>query len=401
MVDLTGPDSPGPPTLRRVLTLWPLIFYGLGIIVGAGIYVAIGAVMARAGESAPVSFLLAGVAAALTGLCYAELGSRFPEASGGVSYVRHGFGSDRLANATGIAITVAVAVAAASIARGTAHYLGVLLPLPEPVLIAGVIVLFTGVALAGVQSSVGIAATMGCIEIVGLIVATAMGLISASDFHMPDLLPATIDGWKLTLSGAFIAFFAFIGFETLANLAEEVKEPRRTLPLGILSAVAASVLLYFAVALAVVVSGASGEQPLLALFSGTGAAMFAVVGTIAVANGVLVQIVMLARLFYGMAGTGNLPAVLARVHPRTQTPAPATLLAGGIVLVTALAVPFEPLLVLTNAMTLGIFTLVALALWRVKRRREKVADTIFTVPIWVPPCAAVVCVLLILSEYLG
>lgn len=401
MVDQTGPDSPGPPTLRRVLTLWPLIFYGLGIIVGAGIYVAIGAVMARAGESAPVSFLLAGVAAALTGLCYAELGSRFPEASGGVSYVRHGFGSDRLANATGIAITVAVAVAAASIARGTAHYLGVLLPLPEPVLIAGVIVLFTGVALAGVQSSVGIAATMGCIEIVGLIVATAMGLISASDFHMPDLLPATIDGWKLTLSGAFIAFFAFIGFETLANLAEEVKEPRRTLPLGILSAVAASVLLYFAVALAVVVSGASGEQPLLALFSGTGAAMFAVVGTIAVANGVLVQIVMLARLFYGMAGTGNLPAVLARVHPRTQTPAPATLLAGGIVLVTALAVPFEPLLVLTNAMTLGIFTLVALALWRVKRRREKVADTIFTVPIWVPPCAAVVCVLLILSEYLG
>ena len=401
MVDQTGPDSLAPPTLRRVLTLWPLIFYGLGIIVGAGIYVAIGAVMARAGDSAPVSFLLAGVAAALTGLCYAELGSRFPEASGGVSYVRHGFGSDRLANATGIAITVAVAVAAASIARGTAHYLGVLLPLPEPVLIAGVIVLFTGVALAGVQSSVCIAATMGCIEIAGLIVATAMGLISASDFHMPDLLPVTIDGWKLTLSGAFIAFFAFIGFETLANLAEEVKEPRRTLPLGILSAVAASVLLYFAVALAVVVSGASGEQPLLALFSGTGAAMFAVVGTIAVANGVLVQIVMLARLFYGMARTGNLPAVLARVHPRTQTPAPATLLAGGIVLVTALAVPFEKLLVLTNAMTLGIFTLVALALWRVKRRREKVADTIFTVPIWVPPCAAVVCVLLILSEYWG
>ena len=106
MVDQTGPDSLAPPTLRRVLTLWPLIFYGLGIIVGAGIYVAIGAVMARAGDSAPVSFLLAGVAAALTGLCYAELGSRFPEASGGVSYVRHGFGSDRLANATGIAITI-------------------------------------------------------------------------------------------------------------------------------------------------------------------------------------------------------------------------------------------------------------------------------------------------------
>ena len=401
MADQTGPGSPGPPTLRRVLTLWPLMFYGLGIIVGAGIYVAIGAVMGRAGDSAPVSFLLAGVAAALTGLCYAELGSRFPEASGGVSYVRHGFGSDRLANATAIAITVAVAVAAASIARGTAQYLTVLVPLPEPVLIAGVIVLFTGVGLSGVQSSVGIAATMGCIEIVGLIVATAMGLISAPDFHMPDLFPVTIEGWKLTLSGAFIAFFAFIGFETLANLAEEVKDPRRTLPLGILGAVAASVLLYVAVALSVVVSGASGEQPLLALFSGMGAAMFAVVGSIAVANGVLVQIVMLARLFFGLARSGQLPAGFAQVHPRTQTPVPATLLAGGIVLVTALAVPFEPLLMLTNAMTLAIFALVALALWRVKRRREKVADTIFTVPIVVPPIAALVCLLLILSEWLG
>ena len=401
MADQTGPGSPGPPTLRRVLTLWPLMFYGLGIIVGAGIYVAIGAVMGRAGDSAPVSFLLAGVAAALTGLCYAELGSRFPEASGGVSYVRHGFGSDRLANATAIAITVAVAVAAASIARGTAQYLTVLVPLPEPVLIAGVIVLFTGVGLSGVQSSVGIAATMGCIEIVGLIVATAMGLISAPDFHMPDLFPVTIEGWKLTLSGAFIAFFAFIGFETLANLAEEVKDPRRTLPLGILGAVAASVLLYVAVALSVVVSGASWEQPLLALFSGMGAAMFAVVGSIAVANGVLVQIVMLARLFFGLARSGQLPAGFAQVHPRTQTPVPATLLAGGIVLVTALAVPFEPLLMLTNAMTLAIFALVALALWRVKRRREKVADTIFTVPIVVPPIAALVCLLLILSEWLG
>jgi amino acid transporter len=401
MVDQAGPGSPAPPQLRRVLTLWPLIFYGLGIIVGAGIYVSIGAVIGRAGESAPVSFLLAGVAAALTGLCYAELGSRFPEASGGVSYVRHGFGSDRLANATAIAMTLAVAIAAASIARGPAQYLSVLVPLAEPILITGVVVVFTLVALSGVQSSVGIAAAMGFIEIVGLIVATAMGLISAPDFHLPDLVPATVEGWKLTLSGAFIAFFAFIGFETLANLAEEVKEPRRTLPRGILGAVGASVVLYVAVSLSVVMSGTTGEQPLLALFRGMGASMFAVVGTIAVANGVLVQIVMLARLFYGMARGGQLPAMLARVHPRTQTPAPATVLAGGIVLITALAVPFEPLLMLTNAITLGIFTLVALALWRVKLRREPVSGQIFTVSILVPPCAALVCVLLILSEWLG
>ena len=109
--------------LRRVLTFWPLVLYGMGVIVGAGIYVAIGAVMERAGNAAPISFLLAGAAAAATGLCYAELAARFPEASGGVAYVRHGFRSDRLASATGLAISLAVVVAAASIARGSVHYL--------------------------------------------------------------------------------------------------------------------------------------------------------------------------------------------------------------------------------------------------------------------------------------
>jgi basic amino acid/polyamine antiporter, APA family len=79
------PQDPGAPTLRRILTFWPLVLYGLGVIVGAGIYVALGAVIARAGDAAPLSFLLAGLAAGLTGLCYAELAGRFPDAAGAAS----------------------------------------------------------------------------------------------------------------------------------------------------------------------------------------------------------------------------------------------------------------------------------------------------------------------------
>ena len=97
MASISPEHSPSPVVLRRILTLWPLIFYGLGVIVGAGIYVAMGAVLNRAGTAAPLSFLLAGIAAGLTGLCYAELAGRFPEASGSVAYVRHGFQSERLA----------------------------------------------------------------------------------------------------------------------------------------------------------------------------------------------------------------------------------------------------------------------------------------------------------------
>ncbi len=398
-------SGPPPTTLRRVLTLWPLIFYGLGVIVGAGIYVAVGVVIERAGPSAPVSFVIAGIVAVLTGLCYAELGSRFPEASGGVSYVRHGFGSDRLARIVGAAMTLAVAVAGASIARGTAQYLGVLVPLPEWLLVTLVILGFTGIAAVGVRESVAIAAVMGLIEIVGLVAAIVAGLIAAPDFDLSPMWPASAPAWEGVLSGAFLAFFAFIGFETLANLGEEVKDPHRTLPRGVMGAVGASVLLYVAVVSAVVLSGREGEHPLLMLFPGMGAAVFAAVGSIAVANGVLVQIVMLARLFYGMAKRGQLAgamgAGLAVVHPRTRTPVRATALGGGIVLVMALAVPFEHLLVVANMVTLGIFTLVALSLWRVQRRPGAERGETFRVPAWVPLLAAILCVGLMVAEAIG
>lgn len=387
------------PSLRRVLTLWPLILYGLGVIVGAGIYVAVGAVMQRAGTAAPFAFVVAGLAATLTGLCYAELGGRFPEASGCVSYVRHGFGSDRLARIVGVAMTLAVAVAAASIARGTAHYLGVLLPLPQSALVALVILAFTGVAILGVRESVGLAAAMGVIEIIGLVVATIAGFAAAPSLNPAPLWPASAEAWSGVMSGAFLAFFAFIGFETLANLGEEVRDPHRTLPIGIIGAVAGSMVLYVAVVSAIVLSGKTGAHPLLMLFPGMGGTVFAIVGAVAVANGVLVQIVMLARLFYGMARQGQLPASLGVVHPRTQTPIHATLAGSLIILVMALAVPFEHLLVLANTITLAVFALVALSLGRLRRSGGQ-ARAAFQVPGWVPPAAAALCVLLMLAELL-
>lgn len=389
--------TPPVPTLRRVLSLWQLVFYGLGVIVGAGIYVALGTVIERAGAAAPLSFLLAGSAAALTGLCYAELASRFPDASGAVSYVRHGFGSDRLALLTGIAVTLAVAVAAASIARGAVHYLSALVSLGPTPLIVALVVGFAAVAGWGVRASVGLAAALGAIEIVGLIAATVAGLLAAPDFQIGNMVPADLAAWRGTIAGAFIAFFAFIGFETLANLAEEVTDPHRTLPRGIIGAVAASIVLYVAVSMAVVLADRSAANPLIGLFEGRGAAAFAAIGAIAVANGVLVELVMLARLFYGMARQGQLPGFLARVHPRTRTPLPATLVAGVIVLAAALLVPFERLLALTNAVTLAVFALVDVALWRIHRApagRSRPA----MIPRWVPPLAAAVSLALLLME---
>lgn len=382
--------------LRRVLTLWELVLYGISIIIGAGIYVALGSVMARAGDTAPISFLLAGGAAALTGLCYAELASRFPEAAGAAAYVQRGFNSKRLSQLTGAAMALTVAIAAAAIAQGAVGYLAVLVQLPAPLVTALLIASFTAIAVKGVRESVLLAAAMGVIEIAGLLAVIAVGFTAAPDLDLSRLLPSGTAGWFGVVSGAYIAFFAFIGFETLANMAEEAKDASRTVPRAILGAIASSSLLYVAVAAAVVFSGVGAKNPMMGLFDGRSAIAFATLGSIAVANGVLIEIVMLARLFYGMARREQLPAFLATINPRTRTPVAATLCAGAIVLAAAVFLPFEHLLVLANALTLAIFALVAAALWRVKSRDATAAP--FVVPAWVPPVAACISVALIVAE---
>ncbi|ARQ00538.1 APC family permease [Pseudorhodoplanes sinuspersici] len=386
-----------PVALRRSLTLGPLLFYGLGVIVGAGIYVAIASVIGRAGAAAPLSFLLAGIAAGLTGLCYAELASRFPEAAGAAAYVKQGFGSDRFAQLTGLVLTLAVAIAAASIASGALHYLSLLFALPAGILTTLLVASFTVLAMLGVRESAGFSAVIGFVEIVGLAVAAWAGFYAAPDLSFGRMLPADFAAWQGVVAGAFIAFFAFIGFESLANMAEEAKEPHRTIPYSIIGAIIISTLLYILVAAALVLAGQGGQSPLIDLFQGANASLFAAVGALAIANGVLVEIMMLARLFYGMARRQQLPAILGHVNPRTRTPVLATGLAGAIVLAAALLIPFQHLLALANALTLGIFAAVDVALWRIQRQ-QPAGKNVFVIPHWIPPLAAALSIGLILAE---
>jgi amino acid transporter len=385
-------------TLRRVLTFWPLVLYGLGVIVGAGIYVALGEVIARAGPAAPFSFALAGISAALTGLCYAELASRFPDSAGAAAYVEIGFESRFMGALAGMAVMVTVGIMAASVARGSVVYLRELAPLPDAVLITGVIAAFTALAVSSVRIAVGFAGLIGAVEIGGLTAVVIAGILRAPEYHFVNMLPTTIAEAGGVVAGSFIAFFAFVGFETLTNMAEEVEDPSRTVPRGVVTAIAASVVLYLAVATATVLSDVEGHNPLLGLFSGIAAWLFVTAAFFAVANGVLVQIVMLARLFYGMARRRQLPNFLASVSPLTRTPIPASLVAGAVVLFVALAVPFERLLVISNALILLVFALVDLSLWRIHRRLPKGAA--FVAPAWAPPMAVFISMMMVVAEIL-
>src|SRR5687767_5017258 len=185
----------GQAELARTLGVRSLVLYGIGIIVGAGIYVLIGEVADAAGATTPLAFLLAGVLAALTGLSYTELVARHPAAEGSVAFVQHAFGSRLLALLVGIAFATAGIVGAGSIALGGANYLSDWIDLPEPLLAAAVIVAFTLLAALRVSKSVGLAALMSAIEVGGLLLIIAVG---APAFLEPEtsfveMLPRSTD----------------------------------------------------------------------------------------------------------------------------------------------------------------------------------------------------------------
>lgn len=381
--------------LKRTLGPGLLVLYGVGIIVGAGIYVLIGAVIAAAGAAAPWSFLIAGALAALTGLSYAELAARFPEAAGAPAFVKEAFGSDLLSWLTGGAVALVVVVSTASIARGCAAYLQIYFDAPDALLAGAVALVALLIACLGVRESVGVAALMTAAEIGGLLLVVAAGWWSAEGVadRLPGLFPG-LGGWGGVLAGAFLAFFAFIGFENLANMAEEARDPDRTLPLSILLSLGVSTLLYVAVALtaALAVSQADLAQsatPLLAVaeraawFPGDA---FTVVAIAAVANGVLIELVMLGRLLYGMARRGWLPAWLATVAPRLRVPVAATLTGGAVVLALTVALPFVSLVALSSSLSLLVFAAVNAALWRLHRKAPRRSG--FRSPAFAPPLAA-------------
>lgn len=383
--------------LRRVLTFWPLLFYGLGVIVGAGIYVALGEVIARAGSAAPLSFLIAGICAALSGLCYAELAGRYPEAAGATAYVQKAFGSNALGLFVGAATTIAAAVSAAAIAHGAVSYIDEFLPLPPTLVAVLLIVSFGALSSYGVRASVSIAAMLGALELVGLLAAFGMGMYRADYGSLSGRYDSGfLDNWGGVAKGAFIAFFAYVGFETLANMAEEVKEPEKTVPRTILAAVAMSLVIYFAVSLSVVLGGATGENPLSSLFEGHWALAFSILVFFTIANGTLVQINMLSRLFYGMANLGELPKALAHVNRKTGTPIHATVLTTAIILVASVFLDFKTLLTIVNYLTLGIFIMVDLALMQLQRKPEQ--KNLFRVPRWIPPLAVILSATMILAE---
>ncbi len=403
-----GTTQTPPGGLKRALGLWLLVFYGLGTIIGAGIYVLVGQVAGEAGMAAPIAFLLAGLLAALTGLSYAELAARFPEAAGAAAYVGEGLRSPILSRLTGFAVLIVGIVVAASLARGAAGYLDVFISLPTPFAAGLFVVVFTAVACLGVRESVGIASMMTIVELLGLVLVVVVGGPALGGFtaRLDEIVPDEAAEWVGVGAGGFLAFFAFIGFESLANMGEEAKDAERTLPRAILLSIAISTFLYVLVSLVAVLAVdpaalAGSDAPLTLVLEKSGWAfpkLLALIALAAVPGGILVDMVMTSRLLYGMARRGLVPSWLGHVGHRTRIPVIATLVAGAAAFVLAVGVPFGGLVAATSSLTLLVFLGVNVALWRLQRTETK-RHRGFHAPHWAAPTTAVLCFVLIVAEF--
>lgn len=398
-------------TLKRRLGLPLLVLYGTGITIGAGIYVLVGAVAGHAGAYAPWSFLLAAAIMALTVASYIELSSRFPVSAGEAAYVKAAFGSRSLSIFVGF-LTIGIAtISSAAVALGSAGYIQQFLDWPRDLIVMAVVVLLGAVAAWGILESVVLASLFTLIEVGGLVAIIALGVysdvpIAAALTNVPPLEVTALSGIAF---GGLLAFFAFIGFEDLANVVEEAKQPHRDIPRAMVLTLLISTVLYVLVA-AVAVSTVSIERlalspaPLSLVFRAVAEInprAISLVAIVATLNTILAQMTMASRVFYGLARDGDLPSVLARVHPATGTPVVATMLIVACVIPLALLVPFAWLAEGTSVATLIVFAFVNIALLRLRYRGVPSDESRVSVPIWVPALGVVACLAMIGSSLLG
>ena len=388
------------PKLKRNLSLTMMVLYGLGTTIGAGIYALVGELANTSGYLAPAAFLIASIMASLTAMSFAELSGRYPKAAGEALYVLKGFSSVRLSTLTGVIVALAGIVSSAALLNAFVGYLSEFIEVNRYIAIIIIVSLVCIISIWGIAESVTVASIITLMEIGGLILVI---FVSRSVFfELPDRWVEFIPSFDMTsasllFSGALLSFYAFIGFEDMVNVAEEVKNVRRNLPLSILITLGVTTVLYVLVMLAAVlaipIDELSLHQAPLSLiyeqFTGGNAVIISFIGLFAILNGALIQVIMASRILYGLSSRDQLPGILSVVHAKLHTPVYATILASLIVLVLALLGRLATLAEATSVIMLTVFAFVNLALVRIKLK-EPYVEGILLFPIWIPIIAFIV-----------
>ena len=357
--------------LKRCLSLTEIVIYGVGLILGAGVYVLIGATAGLAGNMLWLSFLLAALVASFTAASYAELSAMYPRAGAEYVYARAAFGWKGLAWMFGFVGVVLGFSTASAVAVGFARYMSLFVPMDQTMIAVVLVIAMSFLNYWGIKESARFNALATSIEVGGLLLIILAGGYFILSGHIPlaDLgqLPeaGTHSGfvWMPVISAGALIFFAYMGFEDIANIAEEAENPSYTLPRAYLYALLISTVIYVLVAIVAVSvlpyqELAQSDQPLSAvmasLLGGIAPQLIAVIALFATANTVLITLIVCARMIYGMARASSLPAVLARIDSSRGTPYVGVALTGAI---TIAFLFFKEIEILASISDVGIFIL--------------------------------------------
>lgn len=373
--------------LKRHMGLFGTTMYGIGLILGAGIYVLIGQAAGIAGNVVWVSFVFGAVAAVFSGLSYAELSSMFPKSAAEFLFVKNAFRNNFLAFIIGWMTVFTSVISASTVALGFGGYFTGFFGLPIVVSAVSLIAILSLINFIGIRESSWMNVIFTLIEASGLILIIYLG------FTYSGTEPVDYFENPFGLSGISLAFvlifFAFIGFEDIVNIAEETKNPKKTLPRAIILAISITATIYILVSLAAIqilnwqelgASLAPLADVAKKILGSNGQIILSIIALFATANTVLIILVAGSRIIYGMAAQHSLPLLLSRIHHRTKTPWIAVL---GI-MITAIIFSFlENIVTVANisvffiAITFGMVNLSVILL----RYREPTIERPFKIPV--------------------
>jgi APA family basic amino acid/polyamine antiporter len=408
MADTSLDAKPVTTKLRRSIGPFQLTLYGLGSMLGSGIYGLIGQAAGQTGNAVWLAFLVAMVAALLTALSYASLGSRYPRAGGAAYVTERAFGMPLLSFVVGLAVVCSGITSIATQSQVFAVNLGAMVGLaflPVWAIAIGFLLIVTGLVLRGIRESMWVNVVCTLIEAAGLLLVIAVGIPYWGSVNLLETpsLPGGDALIVLVIQGAVLTFFAFIGFEDTLNVAEECRDPQRTIPTALVSAMALGALIYVAVAITAVSvvpwqELAAAPAPLAEVMERAAPAVPALVFTgitlFAVGNTALVNYVTSSRMVYGMSRQGLLPRALGKVHDRTQTPHVATTALLVLLVPLAFFGSIAELASATVLLLLVVFAIVNGALFVLQGRISE-PKGMFEVPRWVPALGALVCLALV------
>ncbi|MFC8125600.1 APC family permease [Streptomyces sp. NPDC057302] len=397
--------SQSPTSLKKALTTPLLYFFILGDVLGAGVYVLVGQVAADSGGAVWAPLVAALCLALLTAASYAELVTKYPRAGGSSHYANLAFGPFA-GFLTGFCMLAAGIVSVAALARGFGgDYLAEFVTLP---LVLVLIVFLASLALLnarGISESTRANGVATVVEVGGLLLVIGLGcwIVLRGDGDLGRLTELGTAGKgpaAALFSGAVLAYYSFVGFETSVNVAEETRDPRRSYPRALFGALLTAGAVYAlvgAAAAAAVPTGklAASSGPLLEVVrvaGGVPTRLFSAIALVAVANGALLTGIMSSRLAYGMAQDDLLPRFLTKVLPGRRTPWVAITVTTALSLLLAMTGDVDTLASTLVLLLLVVFFLVNTSL--LVLRRDTVPHGHFRAPTAVPVLGAASCVLL-------